>query len=122
MGPTIPPPVGSPEQTFASASPRKQSASKLEQSAREFESILLQSWLEKMNQSFVGASASQDPAHDTVSSLGSQAIASALAARGGIGIAAMLLRHLQAPMGIEETSERQNFALFGTGLPKAPSR
>ena len=122
MGPAIPPPVESPEQTFAGASPRKQSASKLEQSAREFESILLQSWLEKMNQSFVGASASQDPAHDTVSSLGSQAIASALAARGGIGIAAMLLRHLQASKGIEETSVQQNFAPSGTGLPKAPSR
>ncbi len=48
-----------------------------------------------MNQSFVGSSESQDAAHDTVSSLGTQAIASALAARGGIGIANMLLRQLQ---------------------------
>ncbi|HUI82845.1 MAG TPA: hypothetical protein VL240_01410 [Candidatus Binatia bacterium] len=67
---------------------------KLARAAREFESILLQSWLEKMNQSFVGESGSQDPAHDTVSSLGSQAIATALAERGGIGIANMILRQL----------------------------
>ena len=67
---------------------------KLVKAAHEFEAILLQSWLEKMNQSFVGESPSLDPAHDTVSSLGSQAIATALAARGGIGIANMILRQL----------------------------
>lgn len=69
--------------------------SKLSKAAREFESILLQNWLEKMNQSFAGSEPSQDAAHDTVSSLGTQAIATALAARGGIGIASMLLRQLQ---------------------------
>jgi Rod binding domain-containing protein len=69
--------------------------SKLTKAAREFESILLQNWLEKMNQSFAGADQSQDAAHDTVSSLGTQAISTALAARGGIGIASMLLRQLQ---------------------------
>ncbi len=78
-----------------SSPPAAQPPSKLAKSAQEFESILLASWLEKMNQSFVGSEESQDPAHDTVSSLGTQAIASALAARGGIGIAGMLLRQLQ---------------------------
>jgi Rod binding domain-containing protein len=72
-----------------------QPPTKLAKAAQEFESILLASWLEKMNQGFVGSEESQDPAHDTVSSLRTQAIASALAARGGIGIASMLLRQLQ---------------------------
>jgi len=72
-----------------------QPSGKLKKLAQEFESILLQSWLENMNHSFVGDSESQDAAHDTVSSLATQAIASALAVRGGIGIAAMLLRQLQ---------------------------
>jgi Rod binding domain-containing protein len=79
----------------AAATESSQASSKLRKSAQEFEAILLQSWLEKMNQSFVGSSESQDAAHDTVSSLGTQAIASALAARGGIGIARMLLGQLQ---------------------------
>jgi flagellar protein FlgJ len=79
----------------ASAPAASQPSSKLKKSAQEFEAILLQRWLEKMNQSFVGSSESQDAAHDTVSSLGTQAIAMALAARGGIGIANMLLRQLQ---------------------------
>ncbi len=75
-------------------------SSKLVKSAREFEAILLQSWLEKMNQSFVGSTDSQDAAHDTVSSLGTQAIATALAARGGVGIARMLLRQIR-PAGTD---------------------
>lgn len=75
--------------------PTAQPPNKLGKAAQEFEAILLTSWLEKMNQGFVGSEESQDPAHDTVSSLGTQAIASALAARGGIGIARMLLRQLQ---------------------------
>jgi Rod binding domain-containing protein len=70
-------------------------APKLVKAAREFEAILLQSWLEKMNKSCLGTEESQDPAHDTVSSLGTHAIATALAARGGIGIADMILRQLQ---------------------------
>jgi Rod binding domain-containing protein len=80
----------------AANSPRPtQPPNKLAMAAQEFESILLASWLEKMNQGFVGTQESQDAAHDTVSSLGTQAIASALAARGGIGLASMLLRQLQ---------------------------
>lgn len=68
---------------------------KLVKSAREFEAILLQGWLEKMNQSFLGLEKSQDAAHDTISSLGTQAIAKAWAARGGIGIASMIVKQLQ---------------------------
>ena len=87
---------------------------KLAKSAREFEAILLQSWLEKMNQSFAGLEESQDPAHDTLSSLGTQAIAGALAARGSIGIAKMIVRQLERrPSADSETAsapERQKAA------------
>ena len=78
-------------------------ASKLDKAAQEFEAILIQSWLEKMNVNFLGSPDGQDPAHDTVSSLGTQAIATALSARGGIGIARMLVRQVQAR---EHTSHR----------------
>ncbi len=111
------PPAESAADTSTVAGSGTQPSSNLKKSAQEFESILLQSWLEKMNQSFVGSSESQDAAHDTVSSLGTQAIASALAARGGVGIAAMLLRQLAPKEG-----DQGNFASSSTGLPKAPSR
>ena len=92
---------------------------KLKKSAQEFEAMLLESWMEKMNQSFVGGPESQDAAHDTISSLGTHAIATSMAARGGIGIARMLLRHLgpQAPapaasrMGEGRANEKENPAL-----------
>jgi len=72
---------------------------RLVKAAHEFEAILLQSWMEKMNQSFVGESGSLDPGHDTMSSLGTQAIAQALSARGGIGIASMILRQIERHVG-----------------------
>lgn len=89
------PPTNSTTGVAASSARLAPVPNKLAKAAQEFEAILLTSWLEKMNQSFVGSQESRDPAHDTVSSLGTQAIASALAARGGIGIAGMLLRQLQ---------------------------
>lgn len=75
---------------------------KLVKAAREFEAILLQNWLEKMNKSMVAEGESQDAAHDTISSMGAQAVATALADRGGVGIASMLVRNLHRPAGTEE--------------------
>src|SRR5271165_2252107 len=120
MALSVLPSVTTPTENAASST-GTQPFSKLKKSAQEFESILLQSWLEKMNQSLVGSGESQDAAHDTVSSLGTQAIASALAARGGIGIAAMLLRQLQ-PADRFARPRAENFAVPKTGLAKAPSR
>lgn len=109
-------------ETNAAASTKEQSSSKLKKSAQEFESILLQSWLEKINQSFVGSSENQDAAHDTISSLGTQAIATALAARGGIGIAAMLLRRLQPGEGAARNPEADISATPGTRVRQEPRR
>ena len=75
---------------------------KLVKAAREFEAMLLESWLEKMNKSFIGEGESQDAAHDTISSMGAQAVATALAERGGVGIGSMLAASLQKPAGGEE--------------------
>lgn len=102
--------VATQSQAKAAESPAAGPSPKLVKAARDFEALLLQDWLEKMNQSFVGESASQDPGHDTLSSLGSQAIATALAARGGIGIANTIVHQLQrrsqtAPTG-EQTGGR----------------
>ncbi len=68
---------------------------RLVKAACEFEALLLQNLLEKMKQSFVGQEDSQDAAHDTINNLGTQAVAGALVARGGIGIARMLLHQLE---------------------------
>ncbi len=93
---------------------------KLAKAAREFEAILLQGWMEKMNQSFAGLEKSQDPAHDTLSSLGTQAIAGALAARGGIGIGNMILHQLQAKSSAADTAGEQVGVGIAPGSANGP--
>jgi Rod binding domain-containing protein len=91
---------------------------KLVKAAHEFEALLLQNWLEKMNHSFPGDNSSLDAAHDTVSSLGTQAIATALAARGGVGIAKMILRQLAAKGPHAETGQiKGNMDSHGSAVP-----
>lgn len=120
MTPATSLPANGPASTAAKADPA-QPGNKLAKAAQEFEAILLASWLEKMNQGFVGTEQSQDPAHDTVCSLGTQAIASALAARGGIGIAGMLLRQLHPatrPAAAEKTVPSGTLAAGSTDHQK----
>ena len=123
MAVSVLPSVTPAENGGAAVAPATHASSKLKKSAQEFEAILLQSWLEKMNQSFVGASESQDAAHDTVSSLGTQAIAGALAARGGIGIANMLQRQLQPKREVQvQVQDRRDLGPPDSGSPRPTSR
>jgi Rod binding domain-containing protein len=67
-----------------------------------------------MNESFVGSDEGHDPAHQTLSSVATQAVATALAQRGGIGIANLLVRQLsQHPPPAQVTAE----AKAGTSDP-----
>jgi Rod binding domain-containing protein len=70
--------------------------------AREFEASLIASLLESMEKTF--ASVPGDPAlpgSDDYNYLGTQALASGIAARGGLGIAALIARSLAAHEGKE---------------------
>jgi Rod binding domain-containing protein len=72
---------------------------KIQKSAREFESILLGHWLEQAEQSFATLPGSDDdpdadPGQSAFVGLGSQELAKAITASGGIGIAKMLAQHL----------------------------
>ncbi len=87
---------------------------KLVKAAQEFEAILLSSWLEKLQGTFAGPDDGTDPAHGTLSSMGTQAIASALAARGGLGVARILLQHLAKPhAGTGPATEQAGEKLIG---------
>ncbi len=99
-----------PVAALSSAARTAQAASpspKLVKAAQDFESILLGSWLEKLEASFSGPNDGADPAHDTLASMGTQAIASALAARGGIGIGKLLLQHFAKPPETVATAATQ---------------
>lgn len=72
---------------------------KIEKGAREFEAILVGSWLQQAEQSFAtvpGADDEQDPGGEQMMSLGVQQLATSIAATGGIGIGKMIAKAMHA--------------------------
>jgi Rod binding domain-containing protein len=73
---------------------------KIEKGARQFEAMLLSTWLQQAEQSFAtipGAEDDEDAAgRDQMMSLGVQSLSESLAASGGIGIAKMIAKALHA--------------------------
>jgi Rod binding domain-containing protein len=74
---------------------------KIEKAAREFESILLGEWLQQAEKSFATVPGSDpdkdaDAGHDQFQSIGCEYLATALTKNGGIGLAAMISKHLEA--------------------------
>ena len=74
--------------------------SRIEKSAKEFESILLNSWLQQAEKSMAtvpGAEDDEDAAgREQMMSLGVQSLSTAMVASGGIGIAKMITKALHA--------------------------
>jgi len=74
--------------------PSGTSIQKLRKAAQEFEGVLLSTLLEEFQKGSLDPSgASQGAGSETLRSLGTQAVAQALAARGGLGIARMIVHH-----------------------------
>jgi Rod binding domain-containing protein len=72
---------------------------KIEKGAREFEAILVGSWLQQAEQSFAtvpGADDDQDPGGEQMMSLGVQQLATSIAASGGLGIGKMIAKAMHA--------------------------
>jgi Rod binding domain-containing protein len=72
---------------------------KIEKGAKEFEAILVGSWLQQAEQSFAtlpGAEDDEDPGHDSMMSLGVQTLSASMAASGGIGISKMIAKAMHA--------------------------
>jgi Rod binding domain-containing protein len=67
---------------------------KLRHAASDFEAMLLSKWWSSMKDSGFGDSDQTDPGHDTLDQLGMQALSSAVAGAGGIGLGDMLVRGL----------------------------
>ena len=80
---------------------KSQDKSKIEAAANQFESILLQKWLEDAEHSFAqvpGGDPEQqnasDPGADQFRSLAMQQLAEKMTASGGVGIAKMIVRQM----------------------------
>jgi Rod binding domain-containing protein len=85
-------------------------SAKIQKSAREFEAVLLSHWLEQAEQSFASVPGSdqdpdQDPGKDQFHAIAMQAVGGALTGgHGGLGIAAMVAKHLQAQAAHKENT------------------
>ena len=81
-------------------SPEKLSDDKIDKGSKEFESILLGSWLQQAEQSFTtlpgAGDDDKDVASDSVMSFGVQALSNSMAASGGIGISKMIAKAMHA--------------------------
>jgi Rod binding domain-containing protein len=74
-------------------------SAKIDKGAKEFEAVLVGSWLQQAEQSFAtvpGVDDDQDVGKDTMMSLGVQTLATSLAASGGIGIGKMVAKAMHA--------------------------
>jgi Rod binding domain-containing protein len=74
---------------------------KIEKGSKEFESVLLGSWLQQAEQSFASVPGAEDDdedeaGRDQVMNFGVQALSQSLAASGGIGIAKMVSKAMHA--------------------------
>ena len=77
------------------------STKKIDKAAHDFESILLGEWLEQAEKSFATVPGSDpdqnsDPGHDQMQSLACEFMGSAISKAGGIGLSAMISKHLKA--------------------------
>ncbi len=87
-------------QNLKSQNGNAEDTAKIEKGAKEFEAMLLGSWLQQAEQSFAtvpGADDDEDAAgREQMMSLGVQSLSQALANSGGIGIAKMITKALEA--------------------------
>jgi len=99
--------------TVNSSGPEAEKASpgsqiqKLTKAAQEFEGVLISSWLEEVQKSSLDPSGTgQEAGSETLRSLGTQAVAQALAQRGGLGIARMIVQHFSPTLASQPGSEK----------------
>jgi Rod binding domain-containing protein len=76
------------------AAPESADVKKIKKAASDFESMLLAKWWSSMKQSGLSDDDSSDPGHETLDEMGIQAMSTAVANGGGLGIAAMLVKSL----------------------------
>ena len=99
----MPGPIGGPQilnadQVLRKASSAAMENNKIEKSAKDFESILLGSWLQQAEESFGSVPGEDgddiDPGKEQFQGLAMQQLGTAMTADGGIGIARMISKQL----------------------------
>jgi len=88
--------------------PAAEKAGKIQKSSKQFEAVLLSHWLEQAEKSFATVPGGDqdpnaDPGRDQYLSIAMQAVAAGMSGtRGGLGIATMVAKHLEAQSAEKE--------------------
>jgi Rod binding domain-containing protein len=97
---------------------------KIEKGAKQFEAMLLSTWLQEAEKSFGTAPGSEDgddegaTGRDQMMSLGVQSMSEAMANSGGIGIAKMIAKAMEATaQKVEDSATTGTSAAPGTETP-----
>jgi Rod binding domain-containing protein len=93
-------------------------STRIDKGAKEFEAVLVGSWLQQAEQSFAtvpGADEDQDVGKDSMMSFGVQTLATSMAASGGIGIGKMIAKAMHAAA---EKADAQSGTPAVTAPPK----
>jgi Rod binding domain-containing protein len=88
------------------SAPTETENAKIEKSAKDFESILLGSWLQQAEQSFAtvpggDGDADADAGKDQLQGMAMQSLGTSMTNSGGIGIASMIAKHLHKAQDAE---------------------
>jgi len=83
--------------TTADPQAMKNDVAKSKKAARDFEAMLLTPVLDSLQKTFSGDPEDSSPGASDYRLMGTQALASAIAERGGIGIARLIRSHFQTP-------------------------
>ena len=112
-GPALEPLVSRANQLLRSVNPAEESK-KIEKSAKEFESILLGSWLQQAEQSFgslPGGDDDEDAGKEQFQAMAMQSLGTSMTASGGIGIAKMISTQLHKSEETQPAAETKAHAL-----------
>jgi Rod binding domain-containing protein len=86
-------------------------SAKIDKGAKEFEAVLVGSWLQQAEQSFASIPGAdddeQDVGRDSMMSFGVQSLATSMAASGGIGISKMIAKAMHAAADKAEAQPAQ---------------
>lgn len=94
---------------------------KIEQAAQDFESILLNQWLQQAREAFAGVPGGseddeRDPGESQLQEIGMQSLATAITKSGGIGIASLITHQLNSQRSEEHPGDVQAERLVPTHI------
>jgi len=108
------------EQLLGNVARSKPADSKLQKSAQQFEAILIAKWLEEAEASFAKLPGDDkdpdaDPGQDQFRSMAQQFLAESISSAGGMGIAAMIVKHLE--QHDQQSIDNKQVKDMGVGAP-----